>query len=121
MTISISPADALARALDEVIPDAVVLSEISTALKAAQEDGRAIHLTDEEAVHVPANAEIVITTKAIFCERYERAFPSGYCFQVAIGGFIQGEGFSSAGICFARILFDRDRKRIQMEFYKKMR
>lgn len=119
--ISTSDADALAQALDEMIPDAVVLSELSTVLKAARDDGRAIQLTSGEAVQVPANADTVITTKAIFCERYERAFPSGYCFQVAIGGFIQGDGFPSAGICFARIFFDRDGKRIRLEFYKAMR
>lgn len=121
MTISISPADALARALDDVIPDAVVLSEISTALKAAQEDGRAIRLTDGELVNVPGNADIGITTKAIFCERHEQFRPSGYCFQVAIGGFVEGEGVSRAGICFAKIFFDRGRKQVQLEFYKAMR
>ena len=119
--ISTSHTDALAQALDAVIPDAVVLSELSMVLKAAQDDGRAIHLTDGEAVHVPANADTVITTKAIFCERHERVFPSGYCFQVAIGGFIQGEGFSSAGICFAKVFFDRDCKRIRLDFYRTMR
>jgi hypothetical protein len=119
--ISTSHTDALAQALDEAIPDTVVLGELSMVLEAAHEDGRAIRLTDGEAVHVPANADTVITTKAIFCERHERAFPSGYCFQVAIGGFIQGEGFSSAGICFARIFFDRGGKRIRQEFYRAMR
>ena len=49
-----------------------------------------------------------------------RAGATPYCFQVAIGGFIQGEGFSRAGICFARIFFDREGKRIRLEFYKAM-
>ena len=80
--ISTSPTEALAQSLDEVIPDAVVLGELSMVLEAAQDDGRAITLTDGETVHVPANADIVITTKAIFCERYEGAFPSGYCLGV---------------------------------------
>jgi len=119
--ISTAHTDALAKALDEVIPDAVVLGELSMVLNAAYDVGRGIHLTNGETMHVPSNADTVITTKAIFSERYERAFTSGYCFQVAIGGFIQGEGISSAGICFARIFFDRNGKRIRLEFYKGMR
>lgn len=110
----------LAGMLEDLLPDATVARELS-AILAETSDGEVTTLMVDGETHcVPVNARIVVVTRALYAERYERIFLSGCRVQVAIGELNKNEDSIRAQYCFATISLDRQCKVIRTRFHRSM-
>ena len=113
-----SPADAVAAALDAAIPDEAIMAALTCELdRRRRADGSASVMVDGAEVVVPADVRLTMIEKALFKERHESAFPSGCRACVALGDTQESPlGLPRPTYCFARLFFDLECKCKRVEF-----
>jgi hypothetical protein len=108
----------VATALDQALPDSVVLDELTNELhRNPTPGGFASIVLDGVPIMVPVDVKLTMVEKALYKETYASAFPACCRADVALGDTqVTALGFLRPAYCFARLFFDLDGKCTRIEF-----
>src|ERR1700742_1049265 len=95
--------ESLTQVLDQILPDQFVLKDLSHILQIGE---AAIEL-DEESLHIPLEAPLVVVRKVFLKEYFDDVGFGAYRVQVAIGGIQEQQfGVLVAKYCFATLFYN---------------
>jgi hypothetical protein len=108
-------------ALDQALPDGVVLDELRTILHQHASSGATEVEVGGELIRIPLDVVISVVTKAFFKEYYDIGFSTGYRVEVAIGEVSVGQSGLRVGHCFATLFFNNQAQRFTIDFHARPR
>ncbi len=110
------------KAIDEALPDEVILQDIHNLLAQDAVDGQTRIELGREWASIPINTPVDIVTKAFYKEYYNAGWGTSYRVLTAIGGFREDRhGLHTAGYCFATLYYNEQGHRITEDFHVEFR